>query len=166
MLTSLWRTCKIVHDAIPTKMCSFHFNGGLFSWVISVRLIPERLTIKNVIKESSFRGTRHSYENDVLDSISINIFCGGPGPVSCGTCFQRLSMTEVSVFFSIRFRFAFCYQHGGAMSNFNVLLFTSFALIHFKCQIPLTQAAPRDSFSEPQGVWKEKTIESRASGYI
>lgn len=92
--------------AYQQKMFSFHFNDGLFSWRISLRLIPEWLTIKSVIKESSFECPKH------LIQFQLTFFLWEVWTLLCvHTYIQRLSVAKSSVCFP--FRSAFRYQLEG-----------------------------------------------------
>lgn len=131
-------------DGIPTKKCShFILMTAFFSWRISLRLIPEWLTIKSVIKESSFECPKHLIQFQLTF-----FFVGGLDPIVYTYIYSTLISGKIQCVFSISIRISLS-ARGGAMSNFSVLMFTSFALIHFKCQTPLTRAAPA---IETQGV--------------
>lgn len=103
------------------------------------------LTLKNKQKcyERIFIQWHSKFRVKALDSISMKLFLRGAALdlQSARKFLQRLSVAGMSVFF---FNFA---SHSaissGAVSDFIVLLFTSFALIHFKCQIAKIPLTPR-----------------------
>lgn len=149
MITFLWPTCTVVHNGrtdgrhTNKKMFSFHFNDGLFFMANFVTANTRVAYDKKCYKRIFIRVP------EALDSISINIFfVGGLDPIVYTYIYSTLISGKIQCVFSISIRISLS-ARGGAMSNFSVLMFTSFALIHFKCQTPLTRAAPA---IETQGV--------------